>query len=145
MKRVAFILGATLSAGVLLGAGAAHAAGSPAPTLQSDEAGRDLAVSDARRIAPKLEQYYFAKGFARDIKAAKASMEPAGQKFSPGNTMGGYLYLPDEEEFILCVQHKSGAWATYDTAPMASGANGVKGGCPKDLNTTRPEGGGLLP
>ncbi|MGQ0465701.1 MAG: hypothetical protein ACT4QG_10325 [Sporichthyaceae bacterium] len=136
MNRVALVLGTALSAGVLA-AGTAHA-------VPSDATGRDIAVMDANRIAPKLEQYYFAKGFAKDKKAAEASMAPAGQMFSPGNKMGGYLYLPDEEEFVLCVQHKSGAWATYDTAPMASGKNGTKGGCPKDLNTTRPEGGGLL-
>ncbi|MGQ0466251.1 MAG: hypothetical protein ACT4QG_13115 [Sporichthyaceae bacterium] len=95
--------------------------------------GLDSATTDVTRIAPKLEQYYFAKGYPKDLAGAKASMKPAGQAVSKGNKVAGYSYDAADREFILCIQNKSGAWATYDTAPMATGAAGEKGGCPKDL------------
>ncbi|MGQ0844204.1 MAG: hypothetical protein ACT4QF_08715 [Sporichthyaceae bacterium] len=159
MKRAALVLVAALSTATLAacgGSGDTAAQTTPAveqvapadaelaapakEALAVAGGGLASATADANRIAPKLEQYYFAKGYPTDLKGAKASMKPAGQKVSKGNTLAGYSFDKADEEFIICIQNSSGAWATYDTAPMAAGANGESGGCPKDLRA--PGGGG---
>lgn len=150
MNRVALALAATLSSTVLAACGNAEdPASAPVPVELGAPAKESLGQAspaltsvgkDVTRIAPKLEQYYFAKGYPSDLKGAKASMKPAGQKVSAGNTVAGYRFDEQAREFILCIQHKSGAWATYDTAPMAVGANGESGGCPADL--AAEQGGG---
>lgn len=100
-------------------------------TSAADSPGLQSARSDVERVAPALEQYYFAKGYPQDLAGAKESMAKAGLKLSPGNKIGGYRLDHHAQEFVLCVQHKSGAFATYDTAPMATGQTGDTGGCPK--------------
>lgn len=119
-----FALPLVVAAAVALPAVAAVAAPQASPGLTS-------ATSDVTRIAPKLEQYYFEKGYPRDLAGAKASLKPAGQAVSKGNKVAGYSYDEVAREFVLCIQNTSGAWATYDTAPMATGASGEAGGCPK--------------
>lgn len=124
MRR--FALPLVVVAAVGLPAVAAVAAPQASPGLTS-------ATNDVTRIAPKLEQYYFVKGYPKDLAGAKASLQPAGQAVTKGNKVAGYSFDEGDREFILCIQNSSGAWATYDTAPMATGASGEKGGCPKDL------------
>jgi hypothetical protein len=111
----------------------AIAAGTSAQAATSASPGLESATADVSRVAPKLEQYYFVHGYPRDLDGAKASMREIGLTLSKGNDLGGYRFKESEREFILCVQNTSGALATYDTAPMATGINGEHGGCPAKL------------
>ena len=58
-------------------------------------------------------------------------MEPAGLAVTDGNTVAGYRYDDAAREFKLCVENASGAWATYDTAPMSVREAEESGGCPQ--------------
>lgn len=102
----------------------AASAGGPSPGLAS-------ALADARRIAPRLESYYRGGDYPRELDAVIASMSKAQVKSSAGNRVGAYRYDAASVEFVLCVENTSGAFATYDTAPMALGDQGETGGCPK--------------
>ncbi len=146
MNRIALALTGALSAAVLAGCGGADADSAATPfqapaelaaassqALVQANKGLDSATADVQRVAPRLEQYYFVKGYPSDLEGAKESMKESRQTLAKGNKLGGYSFDQEDREFILCVQNKSGAWATYDTAPMATGANGESGGCPKDL------------
>lgn len=88
------------------------------------------ALADVERIAVGLEQYYVQEGYPRDLAGALATMEDADLAASPGNTVAGYRYDADAREFRLCVENASGAWATYDTAPMSVREAEESGGCP---------------
>ena len=142
MNRVALALAATFSTAVLAAcgnssgtapAGVTDLGAAARASLQQASPGLTSATDDVNRITPRLEQYYFAMGYPRDLAGAKASLKPAGQKVSKGNKVAGYSFDDQADEFILCIQNKSGAWATYDTAPMQTGATGKSGGCPADL------------
>lgn len=145
MNRTALAAAALLGAATLAGCGgsaesdaAAQGTTDLAATSKSSlgvSPGLAAATADVRRVAPKLEQYYFAKGYPNDLKGAKASMKKARLTLTQGNKLGGYTFDKQAEEFVLCVQNTSGAWATYDTAPMATGATGEAGGCPKNAGT----------
>ena len=131
MNRRTLVCAVALTTAAL---GLAVAAATAAPAAAAGPAaspGLQSAVADVSRVAPRLEQYYFTHGYPRDLAGAKASMSNAGQKLSPGNQLGGYRYDDRAREFVLCVQTPSGAFATYDTAPMATGVQGESGGCPK--------------
>ena len=67
-------------------------------------------------------------------------MAPAGVKVTKGNKLAGYSFDEADREFIVCIENSSGAWATYDTAPMAAGANAESGGCPADLRAEHAGG-----
>jgi hypothetical protein len=142
VNRVALALAATFSTAVLAACGnssdtapggGTDLGAAARASLEQASPGLISATDDVNRITPKLEQYYFAKGYPRDLAGAKASLKPAGQKVADGNTVDGYSFDDKAAEFILCIQNKSGAWATYDTAPMEAGATGESGGCPADL------------
>lgn len=90
----------------------------------------DSALDDVRVIAPALEGLYRDREYPRSLEKVIASLPQTGLELSPGNTLGAYKYDEKAVEFVLCVQNASGAYATYDTAPMATGKKGESGGCP---------------
>ncbi len=85
---------------------------------------------DVRRVAPGLERYYRGGDYPRDLADVIASLEPAEIELTEGNRLAGYRYNADQVEFTLCVEHESGAWATYDTRPMSLQESAETGGCP---------------
>lgn len=92
-----------------------------------------LVLADVDELAPALESYFRTREYPTDVAGVVAALPKTGLKLSPGNSIGGYRFKADETEFVLCVENRSGAWATYDTAPMTTGQNGETGGCPADL------------
>ena len=114
-------------------------AGSSAPSepgtasTGGTDPGTAAANADAERIAVSLESYYRTAGYPRDLTGAIASLAGAGLAPSDGNAIAGYAYDEKKVEFRLCVQTTSGAWATYDTAPMTLRRGGPAGGCPKGI------------
>jgi hypothetical protein len=101
-----------------------------APAVATPSPGLASALADVRTIAPRLESYYRGGAYPRDLAGVLASLPKAEVKPSPGNRLGAYRYDPAAVEFVLCVENASGAYATYDTAPMALGEQGETGGCP---------------
>jgi hypothetical protein len=97
-----------------------------------DEPGEALeaAVADVQKAAPRLESFYRTRGYPTELADVIASLEDVQLRLAPGNSLGAYRYDPAAVEFVLCVEHTSGAYATYDTAPMATGDKGGTGGCP---------------
>ncbi len=88
MNRVALALAATFSTVLLAGCGDSSDIAPAAVTdlsaaarasLQQASPGLSAATDDVNRITPKLEQFYFAKGYPRDLAGAKASLKPAGE------------------------------------------------------------------
>lgn len=100
------------------------AAGGPSPELTS-------ALADVQKVAPRLESLYRNKEYPRDLDDVVASMDDAQLELSDGNSLGAYRYDEKSVEFVLCVENSSGAFATYDTAPMATGEKGEEGSCPQ--------------
>lgn len=110
---------------------------SPAPGAASspEEAGEpseELAsvIDDANRVTPPLEGYFFQSGHATTLDEAVAALAELELDLSPGNEVGGYLYDEADEDFKLCIQGPTGAFATYDTSPMSLFETGETGGCP---------------
>lgn len=98
--------------------------GARSPELES-------ALDDVRVIAPALEGLYRNREYPRALDKVIASLPETGIELAKGNTLGAYKYDEQAVEFTLCVENKSGAYATYDTAPMATGEKGESGGCPQ--------------
>jgi hypothetical protein len=90
----------------------------------------DSALSDVNELAPALESYFRSRDYPTTLADVVAALPRTGLELSPGNSIGGYRYQADEVEFVLCGENTSGAWATYDTAPMTTGQSGRTGGCP---------------
>lgn len=86
--------------------------------------------ADVESIAPQLESYYRNREYPVDLAQVRQTLVETGVTLSRGNTIGGYVYDGDAVEFTLCIQNTSGAWATYDTAPMTLRDSGATGGCP---------------
>jgi hypothetical protein len=115
------------------GAEASSAPATPSPSAGSGAgaaAGLVSALADVRLAAPRLESLYRNREYPRELDAVVDSLDEAKLTLAPGNSLGGYRYDEQKVEFVLCVEHESGAFATYDTAPMATGAQGTSGGCP---------------
>ncbi len=118
--------------------GAGVVLSTPVPTAEADtETPRDKpgaaltsVLKDVNTLAPALESYFRGDPYPTTVAEVVAALPKAQLKLSKGNTLGGYRYDPDEVEFVLCVENTSGAFATYDTAPMATGKQGETGGCP---------------
>lgn len=100
------------------------AGGDPGPALES-------ALADVRKAAPRLESYYRTRTYPTELGDVVASLDDVQLELAPGNSLGAYRYDAGAAEFVLCVEHTSGAFATYDTAPMATGEKGESGGCPE--------------
>jgi hypothetical protein len=106
---------------------------SPSPSGSASADALESVLADVDELAPALESYFRTRDYPTDVAGAVAALPKTGRKLSPGNTIGGYRFKADETEFVLCVESASGAWATYDTAPMTTGQSGKTGGCPADL------------
>lgn len=89
------------------------------------------AIDDVSRVAPALERLYRGGDYPRSLDQVVPTLDDAGEELADGNRLGAYRYDPDAVEFVLCVEHEDGAWATYDTAPMTTGRTGEGGGCPQ--------------
>lgn len=96
----------------------------PGPALES-------ALADVRKAAPRLESYFRTGTYPTELDDVVASLDDVQVELAAGNSLGAYRYDPSAVEFVLCVEHASGAFATYDTAPMATGEKGESGGCPQ--------------
>lgn len=107
---------------------------SPTPNGTASADALASVLADVDEVAPALESYFRTRDYPTDVAGAVAALPKTGRKLSPGNTIGGYRFKADETEFVLCVESSSGAWATYDTAPMTTGRSGKTGGCPADLS-----------
>ena len=116
---------------VLTGCGGSSGTTEPASATGAADAGVAAANDDAERLAVALESYYRDAGYPRELAGAISSLAGAGLTPEDGNTVAGYVYDDDRVEFQLCVQTAAGAWAIYDTAPMALRRGGPAGGCPK--------------
>jgi|GEM_PF-2703087 len=79
---------------------------------------------------PTLSSGGSAKSGRRSTHEVVETLGDAGLTLAPGNAIAGYVYDDAAVEFTLCVESESGAWATYDTAPMTLRENGAAGGCP---------------
>lgn len=90
----------------------------------------DAVLADVTDLAPALESYFRGRDYPTQLADVVAALPETGLKLSPGNSIGGYRYKADEVEFVLCVENTSGAWATYDTAPMTTAQSSATGGCP---------------
>ena len=137
---------AALAALVLMAAGCADEQSEPeaatpeATATAGDEAtatGRegsaelDSVTDDALRVTPPLEGYFFSAGPADTLEEAVAALAENGLELSPGNTVGSYVYDRADEDFKLCIEGPTGAFATYDTSPMSLFETGEAGGCPQ--------------
>ncbi len=102
---------------------ATTSAGKPSAALKS-------VLSDVNKLAPALESYFRGDPYPTKVSEVEAALPKAKLTLSEGNTIGGYRYDASDVEFVLCVENTSGAYATYDTAPMTTGQSGESGGCP---------------
>lgn len=84
-------------------------------------------------VAPALESFYRGTSYPQTLAEARDSLAEAGIDLMIGHTVGGYAYDDAATEFTLCIQGPSGAWATYDTAPMSLREGAENGGCPAEL------------
>jgi hypothetical protein len=87
-------------------------------------------IEDANRVTPPLEAYFFGAGPAADLDEAVAALATIELELSPGNQVGSYDYDQADEDFKLCIEGPTGAFATYDTSPMSLFETGESGGCP---------------
>lgn len=86
---------------------------------------------EVESVAPALESYYRGTTYPTTLADAVASLADAGIQLAPGLSVTGYVYDADDVEFTLCIEDdESGAWASYDTAPMSVRDGGDSGGCP---------------
>ena len=106
------------------------AAGPEEPADPASAADLESVKADVETVAVSLEGYYRGDPYPATSAEVIDTLDGAGLELSPGNSIGGYVYDPDAVEFTLCIESESGAWATYDTAPMTLRENGATGGCP---------------
>jgi hypothetical protein len=139
--RAGLLLGPVLGLALTLGAcssdDSAQPDSSPAPAASGSsdsgsESSAELAsvVDDANRVTPPLEAHFFEAGPAATPEEAVAALAEIRLELSPGNRVGDYVYDRADEDFRLCIEGPSGAFATYDTSPMSLFETGESGGCP---------------
>jgi hypothetical protein len=102
---------------------------SAAPT-RGAKRGLRSARADVRVAAPALQTYFDQREYPVDLAQLRTTLGDAGVGLRAGNTIGSYRLSDDGVDFVLCVQHDGGGWATYDTAAGAVGEVGATGGCP---------------
>lgn len=113
----------------------AHPSVSPAAPAQTPGSNSPALASvrtDVQRVASALEVYYQDREYPLDLAQVRSTLPEAGVTLTAGNTIAGYdyRYEGDAVEFVLCLESTSGAFATYDTAPMTLLSSGGSGGCP---------------
>jgi hypothetical protein len=105
---------------------------SPAPTSSASAVDTEkLAIADVTKVAPALEAYFRVHGYPTDLEKVFQAMAPAGLTMDQSDALASYTYRASDQEFVLCVQNDSDAWASYDTAPMQVVKHGQSGGCPQ--------------
>ena len=90
------------------------------------------ARADARTIAPQLQAYFDEREYPADRAQLMTTLGDAGVTLSSGNTIGGYGLAGSGVDFVLCVQHGGGGWASFDTAAGKVDDSGTTGSCPAD-------------
>lgn len=120
---------AVLLAAVALGATAcsddAEDAGGAAGTGSSQPA-----IDAVSSIAPQLESAVRSETYPMTLEEAVARIDDLGLTPAAPLQVAGYRYDADQVEFTLCVEDAdSGAYATYNTAPMSVRQAGDSGGC----------------
>ncbi|MCY7396789.1 MAG: hypothetical protein LH468_11700 [Nocardioides sp.] len=103
---------------------------SAAPTSRGPSPELVSVRDDVELVAPSLESFYRDREYPVDLDQVLSTLAEADVPLSPGNRVAGYLYDGDAVEFQLCIENESGAFATYDTAPMTLRRSGETGGCP---------------
>ena len=121
-------LALTLSTVVFLAVTGCGSDMSSDPTPEPGNA--DTTQVDAEKFAVRLEQVFAGSSYPSEQAGAEAAAQKDGLKLSPGNSIGSYVYDPDDVEFKLCVENTDGAYATYNTSPMSVQDSGDSGGCP---------------
>lgn len=102
--------------------------GEQSPDTADADAVATSVARDVEAYAVQLEQVFFGQGYPKDLAGAVAVARQLDLSLSPGNSIAGYRYDPDAQEFRLCVENTSGAFAIYDTEPMSRIEAG-NGGC----------------
>ncbi|MET3962852.1 heme-binding NEAT domain protein [Marmoricola sp. OAE513] len=103
----------------------------PAKAKPATAAQIQSTIDDVQSYAPAMEQVYFDQGYPKDLAGAlRTAKQLTFLKLSQGNTIASYVFDPSDQEFQLCIENTSGAWAVYDTSPMSTTSSGKSGGCP---------------
>lgn len=106
----------------------------PKPSASATRTGANEGLRSARAdvssIAPQLESYYTEREYPADLQQVLTTLDGAGVTLSAGNRVGGYTLNANGVEFVLCIQHDGGGWASYDTAPMTVQQSSPTGACP---------------
>lgn len=132
--RLRLLATALLAGGLLLAAGCDEPSDEPEVDTGSGAIPAELegVQADVGRIAPALEQHFFSHEYATTLDEALAAMAEADLAPTDPNVVGGYTFDPETVEFVLCIEHPSGAHASYDTRPMSLRTSGASGGCEED-------------
>lgn len=132
MTRLPF---AILLAVVALGAAACSddaedASGSGAGAGSGGSAASQPAIDAVSAIAPELESAVRSETYPMSLEEAVARIGELGLTPAAPLQVAGYRYDADRVEFTLCIEDAdSGAYATYNTAPMSVRQAGDSGGC----------------
>ncbi|GAA4129588.1 hypothetical protein GCM10022215_42310 [Nocardioides fonticola] len=114
------------------------ALGATACSDDTDAAGADSGASASSQpaidavssIAPQLESAVRSETYPMTLEEAVARIDELGLTPAAPLQVAGYRYDADQVEFTLCVEDAdSGAYATYNTAPMSVRQAGDSGGC----------------
>lgn len=105
---------------------------SPTPATTGAQRGLRSARADVRRVAPQLQTYFDEREYPADRAQLLTTLADAGVTLAAGNSIGGYGLAGSGVDFVLCVQHDGGGWATYDTEAGAVDETGATGACPAD-------------
>lgn len=121
-----------------MGTPSAADSSAPAPSVSASATpdpaaaqARRSAVEDVQEFAPALEQVFFSQGYPDDLAGAlRTAEELTNLRLAPGNRIASYVFDAGDQEFRLCVESRTGAFAVYDTSPMSTISSGDSGGCP---------------
>lgn len=126
LALLAVALGAALAACGDDGAGA----GSSASSGSGASAAAQPAIDAVSAIAPALESAVRSETYPMTLEEATARIDQLGLTPAEPLRVAGYRYDADLTEFTLCVEDtESGAYATYNTAPMSVRQSAASGGC----------------
>jgi hypothetical protein len=110
----------------------ATATPTPSPATTGAQRGLRSARADVKRVAPQLQTYFDEREYPADRAQLLTALGDAGVTFAAGNSIGGYGLAGSGVDFVLCVQHDGGGWATFDTAAGGVDETGATGACPAD-------------
>lgn len=132
---LAAVVAATVLTGCAVGGAPESVAGTPGPAGpiadQIPSAELRAVMQEVAQVAPALEQHVRGSAYPRTVAEAEAALADAGLELTADHAVGAFVHDPDRIEFELCIEHTTGAWAAYDTAPMSTRDWGEDGGCPE--------------